>query len=34
MHPESPIIEEKFERENLQAEDAISSGNFQEAARI
>lgn len=34
MHPEPPFIEEKFERENLQAEEAISAGNLQEAARI
>jgi len=34
MHPEPPFIEEKFEKENQKAEDAISSGNFQEAARI
>lgn len=33
MHPE-PVIEEKFTTENLQAEEAISTGNLQEAARI
>ncbi len=34
MHPEPPFNEEKFEKENQQAEEAISSGNLQEAARI
>lgn len=34
MHPEQFFIEEKFMTENQQAEEAISSGNLQEAARI
>ncbi len=34
MHPEQFFIEEKFMTENQQAEEAISSGKLQEAARI
>ena len=34
MYPEHPVAEEKFHSENILAEEAISTGNLPEAARI